>query len=876
MYQFNSSEFYRNETLEDMKLNEKISMKDIYEEIKKVNICNKSEIELFIKNEKINIRYITSNKFDIDDILENLFLNPIEMKIEMNSELHKINIIGMDHYNNICEKYKIINPRIYCDTCKHYFAVNENVKKHLKHDIYIKEIHVLKSLNKNEFNNYFKNDTDCFQKTYSSPKDFDKNFKYYFSHYSIYKNRPFKLYNDSKRKKFIHELLDTEKFIGHISSYFGKPKIGKSISVIAITKYIMNHSSNGILYLNLKCLYKLFEKYNYNKLKEIIFDEIPYLFFNKYDDYLECYNLIDHHHFSNDDTIWNFIRIIFEFVYKLIDKSNDERKYIFILDQYNEKIDSNNELYLLFQNYIINSLKKRIGIITFSSMNNSDIKMYKINLINKLFDKSRVNNSNNYNFIEIEDILESETLKFDKNENNEYYHYLGKNIKNYNILKYYEEENKNIVEYIDNERYKIEQNIKNYFDWTKDESNLIKILYFSTETKYDIKQFNIISEYIPFKYFFIEIEEKYINIKFASTLVEEVVSFLYEYIIYRKFILYNECISNKLIDENAKREFFKKYVTYYLNPYTIGTNKNHYFQDIKIEYLEKMKKFVPRNDDINIEKPLEDKKELIPGVYLFVQTILGRRDFDLLIIDINEKNIAKIIAIQISIHIENNKIFNENSLKSSFKKLIENLNNNYNFKIHKDEIYFTYIFDSSFKKIQNKKFNQMLSQCNLNKMRYIFFDTEKNEFINDKGNKIKNLIENTISPFTKIKRSYQEIENSENKNILKKIFTKPLKYFPLSESEKSLILDTIREENSEDIINLEYLECKVIFDKKNLESNKIYVGKCKDKDIIYAIYYSKKSGNFKTLSINPPLILLGDEFFHIFDIYNKVIKFSLK
>jgi len=424
--------------------------------------------------------------------------------------------------------------------------------------------------------------------------------------------------------------------------------------------------------------------------------------------------LIDHHHFSNDDTIWNFIRIIFEFVYKLIDKSNDEKKYIFILDQYNEKIDSNNELYLLFQHYIINSLKKRIGIITFSSMNNSDIKKYKLNLINKLFDKSRVNNSNNYNFIEIEDILESETLKFDKNENNEYYHYLGKNIKNYNILKYYEEENKNIVEYIDNERYKIEQNIKNYFDWTKDESNLIKILYFSTETKYDIKQFNIISEYIPFKYFFIEIEEKYINIKFASTLVEEVVSFLYEYIIYRKFILYNECISNKLIDENAKREFFKKYVTYYLNPYTIGTNKNHYFQDIKIEYLEKMKKFVPRNDDIIIEKPLEDKRELIPGVYLFVQTILGRRDFDLLIIDINEKNIAKIIAIQISIHIENNKIFNENSLKSSFKKLIENLNNNYNFKIHKDEIYFTYIFDSSFKKIQNKKFNQMLSQCNLN------------------------------------------------------------------------------------------------------------------------------------------------------------------
>ena len=74
-----------------------------------------------------------------------------------------------------------------------------------------------------------------------------------------------------------------------------------------------------------------------------------------------------------------------------------------------------------------------------------------------------------------------------------------------------------------------------------------------------------------------------IKIKFFSTLVEEVVNCLYEYIIYRKLSLYNSLISNKLIDEGAKGLIFKKYVTYYLNPCTNETNRNYYFKDIKIK-----------------------------------------------------------------------------------------------------------------------------------------------------------------------------------------------------------------------------------------------------------------------------------------------------
>jgi len=801
MTQFDSKEFYRNETLEEMKINEKISMKDIYQKLKNENINNKSNIKLLIQKEKIIVK---DGKFGLGNKLEHLFLNPIEMKIETNSELHKINIIGMDHYINICEKYQIINPEIYCATCKRIFAIEENKEDHLRHDIYIKETNILKFLMENEFNNYFKKDIDCFGKTYPSPEDFEKNFEHYFSHYSIYKGRQFKIYHDSKRQKFVARLEDTGNYIGRICSYFGQPGMGKSISVIAISKYIINHNLNGTLYLNLKCLYKLLENNSHDQLKEIIIDEIPYLFYNEYNNYLECYKLIDHYHFSENETIWKIIKKIFGFVFKLIEQTKAQKKYIFILDQYNEKIDLYKELDLLIQLYISNSLIKRIGIITLSSMNNKDIKMYKINLLNEALNENIIKR-NKKKFIEIENILQIEDLTFDNTENKEHYDYLGKNIKNYNIIKYFEEEKKNINEYIENERGKIEKNIKDYFGCLKEESNILKLLYFSTETEYDIMQFNKISAYIPFKYFIIEKQGKYIKIKFLSTLVEEVVNCLYEYIIYRKFSIYNTLISNKLIDGGARGQIFEKYVTYYLNPTTNEANKNNYFKDIKIKYLEKMSKFVPRKDEIIIKKSLKEKKQLSSGTYLFVQKILNGKDFDILIIDI-EHNIAnKIIAIQISIHKENNKIFDEVSLKTSCKKLMDNLTNNYNFKINKYRIYFTYIFDPSYKKTNAAKFEDMLNQCKLNQMSYIFFDTEKIAFTNEKGDKIDNLVEKTISPFILRKRTHQEIENSENEkkeDKLKKIFVKPQRYYDINDSEKSLILDIIRKENSEDIINL--------------------------------------------------------------------------
>ena len=275
-----------------------------------------------------------------------------------------------------------------------------------------------------------------------------------------------------------------------------------------------------------------------------------------------------------------------------------------------------------------------------------------------------------------------------------------------------------------------------------------------------------------------------------------------------------------------------------------------------------MRKFIPRNDDIIILKSFDEKKKILSGTYLFVQTILNEKDLDLLIIDIDKNNVAeKIIVFQISLIKENNKIYNEESLRTSCKKLMNNLNNNYNFKINKFRIYFTYIFDPSYKKIEKTKFEDMLNQCNLNQMRYIIFDTEKNEFINKKGNKIENLIENTVSPFVNRKRTHQEIyngEEEEKENVLKKIFVKPSRYFDLNDSEKSLILDTIRKENSEDIINLKYNGCEAIFDMKNLEPKKVYVGKCKNKNIIYAIYYSKQSKDFKILSLNPSSNLIGN------------------
>ena len=98
---------------------------------------------------------------------------------------------------------------------------------------------------------------------------------------------------------------------------------------------------------------------------------------------------------------------------------------------------------------------------------------------------------------------------------------LGRTIKNYNILNYYIINNDidNINNYINKTKIKIENNIKNYYNYYKEKNNILNLLFFSIETKYSLNNFIEISKYVPFKYFIPQIIEddeknKYVIIKY--------------------------------------------------------------------------------------------------------------------------------------------------------------------------------------------------------------------------------------------------------------------------------------------------------------------------------------------------------------------------
>ena len=341
------NEFYENEEISSMKIKENISMAFIYEKLKDKNFS--------FDNERIKILNHKNGIFDIHYnyiILEYIFEEPIKIKIKNKT----IDIISVAHLQHIIQKYNIISPHIKCKICGSTYNYNlTNIFKHKNDEISIESIEdYYIRIQENNFDDFFnkeqKKEDGCLGKTYKNPEEFDKNFEFYFKNYEqIYKNKPFVLYKNKKRESFINSLKQEILLsIGRFIAYFGHSGIGKSITMITVIKYITNHTYYGTLYLNMKCLNFLQKKEYINKLKQILIDEIPYLFRNRYDEYFECIRLIALFHFENEESIWDLISKIIEVVNKIPD---DKRKYIFVFDEYKDKIDKNDKLTQIFEKY---------------------------------------------------------------------------------------------------------------------------------------------------------------------------------------------------------------------------------------------------------------------------------------------------------------------------------------------------------------------------------------------------------------------------------------------------------------------------------------------------------------------------------------------
>ena len=825
-------EFYGNETLESMIIKDSISMRDIYN--------NLTKGEAYLKNNGIQISWNFGFYFNIslnNIIIPNNLKEPIKVIFNENK---KIDIISMRHIKSLCSKYKYKNPNINCKTCKKEFTIEmKYLLSHQKHSLFIFEKYI--TIPENDFNNYFKNQEDL-DKKFETPLKFDKNFDSYIKNYYVYEKKYFIFYKDNERNEMAIELYEGDNFVEKLTIYFGQPGLGKTILTIAVSKYMINHFVIGTLYLNMKCFKKCFDNNEFIKCKKILYDEIPYLFQGEYTQYLKCLNLVYNFNIFNLNSLWELISIIIKFISDENKKNKDSiKKYIIFFDQYNEKLDEKKKLLKLYNEYIDITnpfIKSIFGFITLSSMNNTDIKEYKIDLIKNIFGYYKNTEYSKYQK-ELSKIINIQKFKFNNDLADDYFYLLGRTIKNYNILEYYIINKLNIEDLIKNERAHIENNLKIFYNYNDNKTNLIKILYFSTKKKYTINEFIDIVKYVPFKYFIPQIKQdkksklKYIQIKYAYPLVEEVIIELFELLINQELKLYNSLNIYQKLHGGARGLLFESLVIYHLNP-TIKINEKKNiikFDDININMVKEMRKFIPRKNEKIKER--NEKIHLEKGTYLFIQKIINGKALDSLIVIIDDDNSATIIGIKISFHKKNSQIYTQSKLIKILKTLKKNLSKIYDFSISLKNIYFTYIFDLQYQNDYFDEYTLMLNNCKDKGMPYMQFDSEKYIMYDKKGKIVKNIKDNIYCPY----------KNEDDKKI-------DIEKENLEKEE----VDEILEEEEEDDEVFEEKENKVLEEEEQKEEIKYeYLINIEKKDELVPFYDIKNKGK-KALFSNPSYI----------------------
>ena len=359
-------------------------------------------------------------------------------------------------------------------------------------------------------------------------------------------------------------------------------------------------------------------------------------------------------------------------------------------------------------------------------------------------------------------------------------------------------------------------------------------------------------EFVPFKYFIIKTKEdrkkqKHIQIDFASPLIEEVVNDLLDKVIYCKLNIYKTLTDDKKIDGGARGYMFEKLITYLLDP---NTYNNHiYFKDVKITEKITLRKFIPRRK----ERPIKEKKKKIKlekGTYLFTQRIINGKALDILIIFIDKDNNAKVIAIQITIHKPKEDIYSIINLKTICQLLYYNLKKLYDFNLSIENIFFTYIFDQSYKSVDKKKFNEMISKCNTEDIAYILFNPDDNNFYNKNGEIIELLSNEIKCPSTKnFKRPF--LDDNDDKDIIKyqDFFPKTkiiFSYYMLTNEEIDQAIAILKNDTEigEKIKGLAFVETKIIQIQNDFEKSFVYFARTNTSFNTFIVYFSLEHKTF--------------------------------
>ena len=777
--------WYKN-TLAEMVIENDLTMEKIYKTINNYIRLHKeinNKLISSIDNSNYNIKFYSiinsTMRFSIGNNYFNVLINPIKYKMITNEEtIIDLEIISIPQLNHIVKEYGFNRALIYCPGCingfnDNYFSLEyDNLKFHENHqNVCIKESILLKQLSNDKFNSLF-NEGFQFIDQEIEPKKYEPNFELYFKNCEIIlKKDKLHIFQDKYQNRVkMSDKVDSLMVSNSLIHYFGQPGKGKTLYLIGVLKYLMPHNVVGTFYINCKTLSNLDTP---SEVKQLIIDEIPFLFYGNYTDYLNCVKaIINYHYNENTSSFFELVNLVID---QIIENLEKKLKYILVFDQYNDKYDKDGkELENLYDKLIKNKNEKiketTFSLLTFSSMNNDDIRKYKIQYI-----KNKINKENDKHH----SLREIENYEFDLSIDkggiyDENLKKLGYGLKYYNKLLYYYENAKEIEmdDFIQKIKIRIRRNLFEFFGINindlSDPKNFKILCSFSTNVSYSKENILKIINYIPFKYFdtiYETIEDEYLVI-FSFPLVGEVLNEIYSDIINTNPNIYNN-LTNFELDVGAKGKFFEKIITYYLNKESkININKDSikYFKDYPINYHDEIEVLV-LNDNEKPEKIIF-KKHLEKGIYLITQKRYNGKAIDIALI--NNTEIKEIIGIQISIY--KKPIFSKSQISEFLLNLKQNIKNYYDFEINDEGLYFCYIFDS------NNKDIAMIKKCKENNIKYIFFDVTNDIFLDDKCIKIDNLKPNLLSLSSILPDIKNKIYNLSINDYFKNIPDKVLNY----------------------------------------------------------------------------------------------------
>ena len=241
---------------------------------------------------------------------------------------------------------------------------------------------ILSKENFTEMVEQYKSDVNIIERIFLNGFDFEPNFLFYFPKMEMMALMPFPIFPDKVdeqnkepvRLNFIENVRNSE--VGKKYRYFGHSGTGKSTGLICALKYKLKENQGG-LYINLKCMRKLSEAKNLNKIKQIFIDEMPFLFHDNYENYSEVTNAIKDYEFKSTSSspVWELIEFILEKI-----KNMKTEKFIIVFDEYKKKNDPNGIFDQLCAKYLEGS--KIFSFVRVSPQNdNPDIREAFFNML---------------------------------------------------------------------------------------------------------------------------------------------------------------------------------------------------------------------------------------------------------------------------------------------------------------------------------------------------------------------------------------------------------------------------------------------------------------------------------------------------------------